>query len=186
MKLTHLNHTKQGRIAFSADCKRRIAIASANGAMRPAQFRFWMLLFLGLGIAPAAVFGAAFPQPAFLPLIAQADGGELNKWYLISNIILALILIATAFRPQPALHKQFADKEDTDKKLDAIFGTLEKLDARFENWSVQQSHSRAPIYERLTAAENALSFLAGKFAREGDPDADRLYRIIEQNKSRPK
>jgi hypothetical protein len=136
-----------------------------------------VLLSMGWESAAVASGGGAAASP---PILAQAaEGAGLNWWYLLSQVVLSVVLIVVAFRPQPALHKQFADKEDTDKKLDGISTSLKSLDSKFDGWDIEQARRREALYYRLGAVENALSYMAGKLAREGDPDADRLRRILE-------
>ena len=95
-----------------------------------------------------------------------------ENWRLIVEIIVGVFAVAAFLKPQPALHKQFADRENTDKLLDQIFSELKELNK-------SHSDSRRLMYKRINAHSNALHFLAGRLSGKGDPDAIRLREILK-------
>lgn len=99
---------------------------------------------------------------------------------LVVDIIVAILVVANFLRPQPALHKQFADKIDTDKKLDKIDKNLESITSQITGFTESQSLARRPIYATLHAHGNALYFIAGKLTADGNKDGEHIKKILER------
>jgi hypothetical protein len=115
----------------------------------------------------------------------------MNEALVVCNIVAVVIALLALFRPQPALHKQFADKQDTDKKLDRISEELEaqtvainreikELTGAVQNIGGQQSVLRRPMHKTLNAHSNALYFLAGRLSARGEADGERIKNILSQ------
>ncbi len=127
----------------------------------------------------APAFGAARALRGFNAgaLLADAlvDAKDVGTSWIIAVLILqgvtGVIAVIAFFRPQPALHKQFADREET---RDVLHEISEKLDRAFR----ENAKARSRMYSRLNALENALSFITGKMERSGDPDAKRIEALL--------
>ena len=101
-----------------------------------------------------------------LPILAEADG-DLNKWYLVSQVVLAVLVIVGFFKPQPALHKQFADKEETGELIAKLFELVEKLDDKIDreikDASRDGNQSRRALHNKVNGISCALWELSGRF-----------------------
>jgi len=127
-----------------------------------------ILLFVG-AVAPAAM-GGDLPQPALsLPMIAEgpASGGDLNYWYLIVSIGTGILVVVSFFKPTPALHKQFADKEQTAELFEKLFDLVEKLDDKIDKevkvTNSEQMHGRRELHRKVNGISCALWELSGRF-----------------------
>lgn len=154
-------------------------------------FPFLLFLFcpaapLGNGVAFAgqwglAVSGAARPAMAFLAEAtpsaeALGSSAQVGYWWVVAAI--AVINLVVLIRPQPALHRQFADREETKEAMRDATAAMKELGEKFERYSTDHYNSRRRMHSRINALENGLAFIVGKMTRDKDPDADRLQSLL--------
>jgi len=135
----------------------------------------WLLPFPVVGMGSATAVTS-------LPL-ADLTEGELGKAVLglvcFSSLVAAVLGIISYFRPQPALHKQFADKEDHDKAIEGIEATLKEMRKDFESWSSDHYKGRRRMHRKINHISSALSYLAGTIEHREPKTAERLREMIE-------
>ena len=57
----------------------------------------------------------------FLAQIPEPGKGEIEKWLLSGAAIMAIVAMAKGlFKKEPPDHKQYADRRDTERRLDAL------------------------------------------------------------------
>ncbi len=134
--------------------------------------------------APVAVgaTGARFPWPGPIVLGAEAEPQQIGTALVVAlflvNGLTGILSVIAFFRPAPALHKQFADREETHDDIAEIKGMVKETNEKLSAWSSDHYAGRRRMYGRINVLENALSFLTGKMARENDPDAKRLEALL--------
>ena len=103
-------------------------------------------------------------NPILLEIFGQGSNSDA---IIIIGLVLALLQIYAIMRPNPALHRQFADKE-------SLTEIKELLHEQIDNGR----KDRRLIYSRLNRHDNALSFIAGRLERKRDHDGQELRKIL--------
>ena len=141
------------------------------------------------GLAPVAARLApmmGFNSSGHLPLAqASANSSEIGeavtRFTPVMILALTVLNLVSYFKPQPALHKQFADKEDTDKELEKIATALEKIQQQISSFGSTNYDARRRMHAEINAHGRALAFIAGKLSGKGDPDGSRLDAILRRS-----
>lgn len=144
-------------------------------------------LILWFGIASVTLAWESAASGSGVSGAALAEGftnEQLGTWVLIlfaiGSGIGGVAGLVALFRPQPALHKQFADKEDTDKKLDEIKEVLAAMRREFEAWSSEHYAARRRLHRKIGHLSGALNYLAGSMSHTAPQVAERLREIVRQ------
>jgi hypothetical protein len=136
------------------------------------------IFFLCLGQAASARGGSGAAIPLAVDGIPSTV--DVNYWYLFLGTVLAAVTIWNSVKPSPPLHKEFANKEETNKKLDKIeHGQQEILEALARSNSSQYD-ARRRMHAKINAQENALNYLAGTLDKAGDPTGRRIREIMKK------
>ncbi len=123
---------------------------------------------------------AGWQAAATLAELSPAEiGASANAGLYWMGALLVFLQVASFFRPQPALHKQFADKEDTDKKLDEIKKVMEAMEKTFSDWSSDHYDARRRMHRKINHLGSALSYLAGTIESRDPKTAQRLKDILD-------
>lgn len=99
-----------------------------------------------------------------------ANEMELGRGVAVAGAILVgvsvVLQIINFFRPNPALHRQFADKDETERRLSALESGVKQLHSEVydsEHRILEAGEQRAvKIHERVNAAVEEIGMLRGE------------------------
>ena len=119
---------------------------------------------------------------ALLAEVGSASNAEVGSWvmvmFAIGSGVGGICGLIALFRPQPALHKQFSDKEDTDKKLDALTDAMAEMRKEFTAWSADHYRARGRMHRKIERVANAMSYLAGTIEGHDAKTAARIHDLL--------
>jgi biopolymer transport protein ExbB/TolQ len=108
-------------------------------------------------------------------LLADLSAADVNLWVTLA---MGLVIVIGFFKPAPALHKQFADKEDTSERLEKIESKLDTVLEKQEQGSGKQYDARRRMHRQLNSHGNAIYFILGKMETEGDNSAKSVREML--------
>jgi hypothetical protein len=132
---------------------------------------------LSLGYAAGGALAGRTAQLPSLPL-AEVSASDVNLWVTIG---MGLVIIIAFFKPAPALHKQFADKEDTDSRLDKIDTKVDGVLEKLEQMSGKQYDARRRMHRQVNAHGHAIFFMLGKMEQAGDQSAKSVREMLTKS-----
>lgn len=109
------------------------------------------------------------------PALAELTAADANLWVSIG---MGIVIIIGFFKPAPALHKQFADKEDTDARLEKIDKKLDTVLEKQEQGSGKQYDARRRMHRQLNSHGHAIYFMLGKMEQAGDHSAKTVREML--------
>ncbi|MDR3405131.1 MAG: hypothetical protein P4L99_21735 [Chthoniobacter sp.] len=116
----------------------------------------WPLLqTVGVGSSPTA------------SVLAAVEMGT-DNWRLVLEIILGVLVVVGFFKPQPPLHKQYADRDDTEKQLKGaweVINGLRKAVQRIESSVAEIRTLREANGDRLDEVSRELLELIKQVSR---------------------
>lgn len=116
-------------------------------------------------------------------ILGAGEGAELAKWLVgLSASVFLLNQVLTFFkqhmREQPAPASTYVtipnfEKIEAERKADRqeIKNSLKEIKEDMLESNKYQARARQQIHRRVNGMENALSFIAGRFAHDGDHQA---------------
>lgn len=145
--------------------------------------------FLTFFLISATVMGASpVGGPAALPFVLAAaeaaSPSEMGTWLIVLFAVAAglgsVVSLIRLFVPSPALHKQFADRDETKREMESIEkkvdGVLEKLD----QMGGKQYDARRRMHRQLNAQGQAIYFMIGRMEAKGDDGAKTLRELLQK------
>ena len=135
----------------------------------------------GLGTLPTVL------GPWAAPLLADAAsptneqfGGWIMVLFVLCNGLVAILTIVAFFKPQPALHRQFAAREDHDKDVKEIKESVAAMRKDFEGWSTSHYEARRRMHRKINHISSAMAYLAGSMENTQPAMAARLRALIDK------
>lgn len=149
-----------------------------------------LLLLSLVGLAQAsgmlqALGGATLLQRGGpVPILGDVSNVEIGSsaniglWWL--GGILVVLQIVAFFRPAPALHKQFADREDHDNDIKEIKNSLKDVNDKFEHWNTSQYDARRRMHKKINHMTSALAYFAGSIEKTQPDTARRMQSMLDK------
>lgn len=151
----------------------------------PLAFLLLLLMFgaatgrgAGVGALPASgVARAALP-------LADVSNADMGSWVIVMFAVCAgvgsVAGVVALFRPQPALHKQFAARDDHDRDIKEIKETIGAMRRDFETWSSAHYDARRRMHKKINHLSSAMAYLAGTLEKTEPNTAARLRSLIDK------